>query len=632
MDMDLERSLFTIPAEHHTPEEVEAVLRQHPEVKFVSVVGLDLGGHDTDAKIPMREFLSDIPAFLEKGVQTDGSSVVLPKIADLSNGRLDLIPDASVNWYVDYDVETGTGTLRIPAFLFHNGKTEVGSRYMLRRAEETFKEGVMNALKEHPYALQYLGVSSIDDVASIDLTGATELEFWVQTPEDKANREQLSTSQELKEQYWQRTRGPVRTALEETLVFLDKYGIGIEMGHKEVGGIKAKLGASGHYDHIMEQLEIDWRFSSLMQASDNELMVRNAVKDIFRSKGLEVTFMAKPIPGVAGNGEHHHLGAALKLKDGRRVNLFNCTTDDWDKYAPKASYLSPVGFGALMGLLKNYEAVNAFVACTNDILNRLKPGFEAPVCVVTSLGKDIETPSRNRTVLVGLIRDLDNPMATRFELRSPCPKSNSYLVFASAYLAMLDGILAALSAEKSAAELEESISKKAGEEDFYLEKDRAYRAEVDVFENYTEEERNAMFGVAPGTVYETLQQAKEKYECLERCDAFTETVLDSYCAAMENQWVTELHNRLIPSTMDLIRKCTPHHDASDEYDEQAWAQIDALRQSLGKTTLVRKSLLARIIEALDNGDYEGASNLQKMAQNYKKELEEAYLAYEKNLL
>ena len=38
------------------------------------------------------------------------------------------------------------------------------------------------------------------------MTGATELEFWVKTPEDKADRQQLSTSQELKEQYWQRTR------------------------------------------------------------------------------------------------------------------------------------------------------------------------------------------------------------------------------------------------------------------------------------------------------------------------------------------------------------------------------------------------------------------------------------------
>ena len=58
-----------------------------------------------------------------------------------------------------------------------------------------------------------------------------------------------------------------------------------------------------------------------------------------------------------------------------------------------------------------------------------------------------------RQVLVGLIRDPKNPMATRFELRSPNPKSNTYLVIAAAYLAILDGIKAVLSEEKTPEEL-----------------------------------------------------------------------------------------------------------------------------------------------------------------------------------
>ena len=84
----------------------------------------------------------------------------------------------------------------------------------------------------------------------------------VKTPEDNADREQLSTAQILKEQYWKRTIGPVRSALEDTLIILDKYGFEVEMGHKEVGGVKAKFGNSGHYDHVMEQLEIDWKSAS----------------------------------------------------------------------------------------------------------------------------------------------------------------------------------------------------------------------------------------------------------------------------------------------------------------------------------------------------------------------------------
>ena len=92
-------------------------------------------------------------------------------------------------------------------------------------------------------------------------------------------------------------------------------------------------------------------------------------------------------------------------------------------------------------------------------------------------------PSRNRSILVGLIRDAKNPMATRFELRAPNPKSNTYLVLATCYMAMLDGISKALEKEKSPADLEKSLSKPNGQEDFYLETEREYRREHNVFED-----------------------------------------------------------------------------------------------------------------------------------------------------
>ena len=58
---------------------------------------------------------------------------------------------------------------------------------------------------------------------------------------EKAQIEELSTSQVLQEQYWTRTKGSVRTALEETLIINGEYGFEPEMGHKEVGGVKAKI-------------------------------------------------------------------------------------------------------------------------------------------------------------------------------------------------------------------------------------------------------------------------------------------------------------------------------------------------------------------------------------------------------
>ena len=383
---DLDKMLYTLPADKHSEGEITEILKAHPEVKFVSLVGIDVGGHDTDEKIPVEEFIKDIDKFLTHGVQTDGSSVVLPKIAELNNAKVDIIPDTTVNWFVDHnfnypDPVTGLpiGTLRIPSSLVHNDSSRVGSRVILRDAIFNFKKDLMDLLRSNPYVFEYMDIDSVDDIESLSITAATELEFWVKTPDDDADREQLSTAQMLKEQYWKRATGPVRTALEEAMLVLQKYGFEMEMGHKEVGGVKAKLGNSGNYDHVMEQLEIDWKYSSAVQAADNENHIKYVVRDIFRTYGLEVTFMAKPMEGVAGNGEHTHMGVAAKLKDGRMVNLF--TPADADN-----EFMSPVGFGALMGLLKNYDVVNPFVSSSNDSLNRLKPGYEAPVCTVTSLG------------------------------------------------------------------------------------------------------------------------------------------------------------------------------------------------------------------------------------------------------
>ena len=45
---------------------------------------------------------------------------------------------------------------------------------------------------------------------------------------------------------------------------------------------------------------------------------------------------------------------------------------------------------------------------------------------------------------------------------------------------------------------------KTGEAAAYLETERAYRSEEDVFEAYTQEERDRLFGIPPATVWETL--------------------------------------------------------------------------------------------------------------------------------
>ena len=626
--------IYTIPKEKHTKENIKAILKSHSEIKFVSFVGVDLSGNDTDEKIPVSLFLDDLESFINGvAVQTDGSSVVLPGIATLNNAKVDMIADLNAKWFVDYnydfmDPETqkAIGTLRIPCFLYHDNKA-VDSRNILSSSIETFKGNLWNIFDNHPEVLAGYNIFR-DDVEEIIVTSATELEFWVKTPNDVAEIEQLSTSQELHEHYWTRTKGSVRTALEETLILMELYGFEPEMGHKEVGGVKAKLSSSGDFNHVMEQIEVDWKYADAVQAADNELFVKILVQETFRRRGLEVTFMAKPIDGVAGSGMHVHLGVSLKLKDGKRINLFH--TD-------KEHFLSIIGYGALMGILKNYEVMNPFISSTNNSLKRLKPGFEAPVCIVTSLGISPSNPSRNRSILVGLIRDLASPLATRFELRSPNPHSNVYLTMATSYMAMLDGILYAVNNNKSQDDLLAEISKKSGEAADYLEKDREYRSEEDVFEAFSDEERDKYFGKAPATIYENisaLAKYPEKVQVLKRNDVLTEQLIDSVKMAVTNRWILEISHRVINSYGDKIRGYKALHsvDKALDLDITNWTNINNLRVYIMKDTYTNKSLFTRIKEAFDKKDLELASNLYIELEEKMEELRKLYSSYKRNLL
>lgn len=628
--------IYTIYKDKNRIQNLRRILKEHPEIQFVSFMGVDLGGNATDEKIPIKLFIKDMEKLLEKGIQTDGSSVVLNKIATLNNARVDIVPDLNVNWFVDYNYEhiyeennLPVGTLKIPSFLIHNGK-KVDSRSILERASENFKKSLMSIFNKYPYLIKNIGIEAVDDIEEILLTSATELELWVQTPEFRPSVEKLTTSQSLKEQYWKRTRGSVRTALEKSLMALEKYGFEPEMGHKEVGGISSKVGTDGHLHYVMEQLEIDWKYSTGIQAADNELFIRDLVEEIFTQHGLQVSFLAKPIEGVAGNGEHTHIGISVKLKNGDIKNLFSPLDRTRD-------YLTEIGYGALMGILKNYEVINPFITSSTDGFNRLKPGFEAPVCVVCSLGRSIEQQSRNRTVLVGVVGDMENPLATRFEVRSPNPLSNTYLVMSSLYQGMLDGILAVAESGKDSKELEIEISKAPEADGFYLEKGRAYRSEEDVFEYYTDEVRNKIFGNPPNTVWENIKNLDifdNKRQILLRGNVFTNEIIESYRDSILRRWLTELTDRIIRNDIKIIKKIIKLHqdDIATDLDKARWREIQELKDELSKNTIDKKCLFSKIHEHIEQGDYDNVSKLQLEIENKMYILKKLYNRYKKNLL
>ena len=621
--------LYVIPADMHSAHDLRNILSSHPEIKFVSLATVDLMGNDTDEKIPISDFLDNIENYLNgKAVQTDGSSVVLPGIATLNDGKVDLIPDVNVIWYIDYnyehiDFETGSpiGTLRIPSFLKHNDE-EVCSRSILKKSVEHFQKEIKARFDKDPALCAEYGFTP-DDLDRITLITATELEFWVNSPDEIISTEQLSISQELKESYWKRTKGVVRTALEQVIMILEKYGFNPEMGHKEVGGVKASLNSSGEFHFIMEQLEVDWKYSDALQGADYELIARIIIKEIFRLHGLDVSFNAKPLPGVAGSGEHTHVNAVAYLKSGKKINLFS--PEDM-----KADFLSRFGWGSLMGIMKHYsKVINPFVTATTDAFERLTPGFEAPTHCVSSIGMDVLTPSRNRSVLLGLVRSEDNKYATRFELRAPNPHTNTYLCLASVYQAMLDGIAYALDSGKDSKALEAEFIKPYGEKSDYLETDRLYRCEDDIFEDMDSNERDRLFGTPAATVFESLQTLKDSdvAEILCRGGVFDNKLLASYYQAMLVRWEMELMEKIIPANLSLIRSITRTDEGAVDYDNELWTDINYLKTQLAKDTKEQKSIFTRIKAAVKAGDWEKTSVYQLAMKNAMNELKSKYKIY-----
>ena len=86
--------------------------------------------------------------------------------------------------------------------------------------------------------------------------------------------------------------------------------------------------------------------------------------------------------------------------------------------------------------------------------------------------------------------------------------------------------------------------------------------------------------------------------------------------------------------MNYIRECKKRHDDNDfsDYDIKLWLAIDKLRHEIGKDSIGEKALLSRAKDALDNEEYELASQLQLEIQEKVKILANMYTTYKKNLM
>ena len=227
-----------------------------------------------------------------------------------------------------------------------------------------------------------------------------ELEFFLfQTDED--GRPTTKTSDEAG--YFD--LGPLdhgESTRREICLCLEEMGFEIEASHHEV--------AAGQH-------EIDFKYTEALQAADNIMTFKLAVKTLAQKNGLHATFMPKPVCGAAGSGMHVNMSL---FRDGQ--NAF------YDPADPRK--LSLLAYQFIAGLL---DHVQGFCAVTNPLVNsykRLVPGYEAPCHLAWSTG--------NRSALIRIPTPRGN--GTRVELRSPDSAANPYLVLALCLAAGMEGI------------------------------------------------------------------------------------------------------------------------------------------------------------------------------------------------
>jgi glutamine synthetase len=198
---------------------------------------------------------------------------------------------------------------------------------------------------------------------------------------------------------------------------------------------------------------------------------------------------------------------------------------------------------------------------------------------------------------------------------------------------MLDGIDYVLSSNKSTNDLEAEFTKPFGTPADYLEQDRLYRCEEDIFETMTDDERDRLFGTPPATVYDSLKnflEADGTTEILCAGDVFNDKILASYSHAMLDRWQYELSERIIPNNLTTLRGYTRRHTDANVVDDEYWSDIETIKLNLAKDTTERTSIFSCIKNSLESNDLREISRLQIRMNQEMNEIADLYRRYSDN--
>ena len=186
---------------------------------------------------------------------------------------------------------------------------------------------------------------------------------------------------------------------------LVQQGIDIELYHPE--------GANG-------QQEISIRYSDVLTAADQQVIVRETVKAVALKHNIVATFLPTVFLDQAGSGAHIHL--SLHTKDGKNIVPSETKPDE----------ISETTGHFIAGMLEHLSGLMALSCPTTNSLRRIAPCRWSGAFKLWGYG--------NREAAIRVPSNACKPNPTHFELKTSDACGNPYFVLGTAIAAGMDGI------------------------------------------------------------------------------------------------------------------------------------------------------------------------------------------------
>lgn len=331
---------------------------EEEDVKFIRLTFCDVFGRQKNVSVMNTE----LERAFKHGIAIDASAI--KGFGDEANSDLFLHPDPSTLVVLPWRPEHGRVVRMFCDITYPNGEPfENDTRMLLKRAvKECESQGYAFAFgSEMEFYLFKLDEQGIPTCVTHDNAGYMDI-----APEDKGEN--------------------IRR---EICLTLEQMGIYPESSHHEEGP---------------GQNEIDFRYSTPLEAADNAMTFRAVVAAITSRNGIAADFSPKPLKNLPGNGLH--INFSVKSQSGEDVLHY-----------------------AIAGILNHMKEMTIFLNHDEKSYERLG-NHKAPAFICWS--------KENRSQLIRV------PAADgeykRAELRSPDPLANPYIAFSLLIYAGLDGI------------------------------------------------------------------------------------------------------------------------------------------------------------------------------------------------